>query len=286
MKQTELIINKDNSIFHLHLKGNEIADRVIVVGDPDRVELISSLFDAIRVKRSNREFHTTTGVYRGKEITVIFSGNGTDNIDILLNELDAVANYDLVSRKPLKSRRQLTIIRIGTSGGLQADLEPGSYIATSRAIGFDNVMNFYAGTEKLTDIKFEDSLMKHLGWSERLSRPYIINSDPLLLERFVSEGIRPGLTISAPGFYAPQGRRLSLDPFNMEINDRIESFRYGEEVICNYEMESSAIYGLSAMLGHRALTICSVIGNRVTGKFLNDYRRSILDLSRLVLRLI
>lgn len=282
MKETELITNKDNTVFHLKLKGEEIADKVIVVGDPGRVELVASLFDIIRVKKSNREFHTVTGQFKGKEITVVSSGIGTDNIDILLNELDAAVNFNLKTKTPNKNRRQLTIVRLGTAGGLQGDIETGSYIATSLAIGFDNVMNFYRGIEELSDADFEKSLMKHLNWPERLSTPYAIKSDKELLNRFMALGIRCGYTISAPGFYAPQGRTLSLEPYMAGINDLIETFRYKKEKILNYEMESSAIYGLSAMLGHKSLTICSVIGNRVSGKFLNDYRRSILNLSKLV----
>ena len=283
MKQTELITNSDNTIFHLHLETKDIADNIIVVGDPGRVDLIASLLDTIKVKRSNREFHTVTGFFHGKEITVISSGIGTDNIDILINELDAAVNYNLQTREANKERRTLKIIRIGTAGGLQAEIEPGSYLISRKAIGFDNVMNYYSGIEEYTDTEFEKALMNHLNWSDRLSRPYIIDADPELLSTFTALGLKDGLTISAPGFYAPQGRRLSLDIAMPGINDRIESFKYKDEKIFNYEMESSAIYGLSRMLGHRALTICSVIGNRVTGKFLNDYRRSILNLSKLVI---
>ena len=283
MKQTELITNSDNSIFHLHLTGKEIADRVIIVGDPARVELIASLMHSIKVKKSNREFHTITGMHSGKEITVISSGIGTDNIDILVNELDAAVNYDLKTKKKGKEKRTLNIVRLGTSGGLQAEIKPGTYLVSRRAIGFDNVMNYYSGIESITDKSFESALIKHLKWSDRLSSPYIIDSDPELFERFTSLGLAGGLTISAPGFYAPQGRRLSLDPYMPDINDRIESFRYNGEMICNYEMESSAIYGLSRMLGHKALTICSVIGNRVTGEFLNDYRKSIIKLAKIVI---
>lgn len=283
MKETELITNKDNTIFHLHLTGKEIADRVIIVGDPARVELIGSLLHSIKVKKSNREFHTITGMYSGKEITVISSGIGTDNIDILVNELDAAVNYDLKTKKIKEEKRILNIVRLGTSGGLQADIEPGSYLVSRKAIGFDNVMNYYSDIESFTDKSFESALMKHLKWPDRLSTPYIIDADLGLFERFSSLGLASGLTISAPGFYAPQGRRLSLDPYMPDINDRIQSFRYKDEMICNYEMESSAIYGLSKMLGHRSLTICSVIGNRISGEFLNDYRKSIKTLAKLVL---
>lgn len=284
MKQTELITNNDNTIFHLHLTGKDIADRIIIVGDPARVELIGSLLHSIKIKKSNREFHTITGMYSGKEITVISSGIGTDNIDILVNELDAAVNYDLKTKKRKEEKRILNIVRLGTSGGLQADIEPGSYLVSRKAIGFDNVMNYYSGIESITDKSFESALIKHLKWSCRLSTPYIIDSDPEQFERFTSLGLAAGLTISASGFYAPQGRRLSLEPYMYDINDRIQSFRYNGEMICNYEMESSAIYGLSKMLGHKALTVCSVIGNRITGEFLNDYRKSIVNLAKIVIK--
>ncbi len=284
MKQTELITNNDNTIFHLHLSGSDIADKIIIVGDPGRVELIASLMNSIRIKKSNREFHTITGYYDAKEITVISSGIGTDNIDILVNELDAAVNCDLKTKKRNKEKRVLNIVRLGTSGGLQPDIEPGSYLISRKAIGFDNVMNYYSDIESYSDQAFETALMKHLAWSDRLSTPYIIDSDAELFNRFKALGLADGLTISAPGFYAPQGRRLALDLYMPDINDRIESFRYNKEMICNYEMESSAIYGLSKMLGHKALTICSVIGNRITGKFLNDYHTSIVNLAKIVLK--
>jgi uridine phosphorylase len=282
MKQTELITNSDNSIFHLHLKSKDIADKVIVVGDPGRVELVASLLDTIKIKKANREFHTITGGFKGKEITIVSSGIGTDNIDILINELDAAVNYDLSTRQKNSEHRTLEIVRLGTAGGLQAEIEPGSYIVSRKAIGFDNVLNFYAGIEDYSDLDFEQQLMAHLDWPLRLSTPYVIDADSELLSRFKQLGLKDGFTISTPGFYAPQGRRLSLDPYMSDINDRIETFRYKGDKIYNYEMESSAIYGLSKMLKHKALTICSVIGNRVSGKFLNDYRRSILNLSKIV----
>lgn len=282
MKQTELITNSDNSIFHLHLESKDIADKVIVVGDPGRVELVASLLDTIKIKKANREFHTITGFFKGKEITIVSSGIGTDNIDILINELDAAVNYNLVTKQKNSEHRTLEIVRLGTAGGLQAEIEPGSYLVSSKAIGFDNVLNFYAGIENYTNLDFEQELMSYLEWPLRLSTPYVIDADPDLLGKFKQLGLKDGFTISAPGFYAPQGRRLSLDPYMADINDRIETFRFKGDKIYNYEMESSAIYGLSKMLNHKALTICSVIGNRVSGKFLNDYRKSILNLSKIV----
>ncbi len=286
MKQTELITNTDDTIFHLRLKGEDIADKVIVVGDPGRVELVASLFDIIKIRKANREFHTISGVYKGKELTVISSGIGTDNIDILLNELNAAVNFNLKSKQPLSNRRVLTIVRMGTSGGLQKNLDPGTLLASSAAIGFDNVMNFYKGIEDISDNNFESALMAHLDWPERLSTPYIVEADNELLKRFTDKGIISGLTISAPGFYAPQGRTLEIEPFNTSINDLLETFIYADRKICNYEMESSAIYGLSTLMGHKALTICSIIGNRISGKFLNNYRKSIMDLAKIVVETI
>lgn len=283
MKQTELITNPDGSVFHLHIKREDIADRIIIVGDQDRVDLIATFFDSVRFTGQNREFRTITGSYRGKEVTVISSGIGTDNIDILLNELDAAANFDLETRLPLPDRRSLTIIRLGTSGALQKDIDTGSFLASSRAVGFDGVMNFYAGIESITDMEFEKAFMKHVDWSPRLCAPYIVNADDELLGRFTRLGLKSGITISAPGFYAPQGRTLSILPADPLLNDKLETFSLNGEVITNYEMESSAIFGLSKHLGHKALTICVIIGNRVTGKFLNDYHPAIRELTTLVL---
>jgi len=283
MKQTELITNPDGTVFHLHLNNNDISERIIIVGDQDRVDLVASFFDSIRFSVRNREFRTVTGTYHGKEVTVMSSGIGTDNIDILVNELDAAVNFNLQTREPLSRRKALTIIRLGTSGALQGDLDTGSFVASARAIGFDSVMNFYSGIETITDTIFEKAFMDHVGWSPRLGTPYIVDADRELLERFSGLGIRNGITISAPGFYGPQGRTLYIKPFDIMLNDKLESFSFNNEVISNYEMESSAIYGLSRMLGHKALTICAIIGNRVTGKFLTDYKPAIMDLTRIVL---
>ncbi|MEZ5010189.1 MAG: nucleoside phosphorylase [Bacteroidales bacterium] len=269
--------------FTFILKKEDIAERVIIVGDQGRVDLVASYFDSTRFVGQNREFRTVTGEYRGKEVTVISSGIGTDNIDILLNELDATVNFNLDTKIKNKTRKALTIVRLGTSGALQGDLAPGSFIASARALGFDSVMNYYSGVEKITDPEFEKAFMKFVKWSPRLGTPYIVNSDPTLLSRFEKKGVRSGITVSAPGFYGPQGRTLSIEPADPALNDKLEAFRYKGMTIDNYEMESSAIYGLSAMLGHRALTICAIIGNRITGEFLQDYNPAIRKLTELVL---
>jgi uridine phosphorylase len=278
MKKSELITNADGSIFHLHLLPEEIADRIIIVGDPGRVETIARMFDTVRVRKSNREFSTVTGSYRETEFSVISSGIGTDNIDIVVNELDALANIDLTTGIPKEEPRSLTFVRIGTAGGLQPDLLPGSFVATARAVGFDGLLHFYEGYEWCIDHMLADALAGHLEWPDSLAYPYAVEADPFLLESIAAE-ITKGITISAPGFYGPQGRHLRLEPFDSEINDKIASFRFRGERITNYEMESSAIYGLAKLLNHKALTICVVIANRVTGEFLTDYKPAVESLA-------
>jgi uridine phosphorylase len=282
IKQTELITNPDGSVFHLHLLPGDIADHIIIVGDPGRVEMIGQLLDSVRVRKSNREFSTVTGSYRDKEITVISSGIGTDNIDIVVNELDALANIDLSTGIAVEEPRSLTFIRLGTAGGLQPDLAVGSFIATAKAVGFDGVLHFYEGYEWCLDHMLADALATHLEWPDTLAYPYVVDADASLLEE-IAEGMNRGITISSPGFYGPQGRRLRLEPFDSELNDNITSFRFRGDRITNYEMESSAIYGLAKLLNHKALTICVVIGNRVTGEFLNDYKPAVMSLAQQVL---
>jgi len=282
MKQTELIVNPDGSIFHLHLLPGDIASNIIIVGDPGRVEMIGEMLDSVRVRKSNREFSTVTGSYHDFEITVISSGIGCDNIDIVLNELDALANIDLATGVAVSEPRTLNFIRIGTTGALQGDIPAGSFIATGKAVGFDGVLHFYEGYEWCLDHMLADALASHLEWPDTLAYPYAVEADGTLLER-VAGGMRKGITISSPGFYGPQGRRLRLEPFDSEINDNIGSFRFRGESITNYEMESSAIYGLARLLNHRALTICVVIANRVTGEFLSDYKPVMKNLAQHVL---
>lgn len=282
MKQTELITNPDGSIFHLHLLPGEIADQVIIVGDPGRVEMIGQMLDSVRVRKSNREFSTITGSYRDMEITIISSGIGTDNIDIVVNELDALANIDLSTGVIAEEPRSLSFIRLGTAGGLQKDIPVGSFIATAKAVGFDGVLHFYEGYEWCLDHLLADALASHLEWPDALAYPYVVDADASLMEK-VAAGMNRGITISSPGFYGPQGRRLRLEPFDSELNENITSFRFRGERITNYEMESSAIYGLAKLLNHKALTICVVIGNRVTGEFLTDYKPAIRSLAQQVL---
>lgn len=285
-KKTELIVNKDGSIFHLHLLPEDISEKIIIVGDPGRVDMLATLLTDIRVKKENREFRTVTGTFENSEITIVSSGIGTDNIDILVNELDALVNIDLNTGIPKEEPVSLRLIRLGTSGGLRADIPAGSYIMSETAIGFDGLLHFYEGYDWLLETALSDSLVEHLEWPDTLAYPYAVNADSSLLELFRNENYIKGITISAPGFYAPQGRRLRLDTFDNEINEKLAEFTFRGRTISNYEMECSAIYGLSKLLGHKALTICTVIANRVTGEFLADYNQNIKNLALNVFRLI
>ncbi len=285
-KKTELITNKDGSIFHLNLLPGDISDKIVIVGDPGRVDMLASLMKDIRVKKENREFHTVTGTFDNSEITVISSGIGTDNIDILVNELDALFNIDLNTGISKEEPVSLTFIRLGTSGGLRTDVPAGSCVLTETAIGFDGLLHFYEGYDWILDNGLSDALVDFLEWPDTLAYPYAVNANKELMELFQKEDFKKGITISAPGFYAPQGRRLRLETFDNEINNKLSEFSYRGRTISNYEMESSAIYALSALLGHKALTICLVIGNRVTGEFIQDYKPLMSDLALKVFNLI
>jgi uridine phosphorylase len=278
-KQTELITNKDGSIFHLNLLPGDIANKIIIVGDPGRVDMLASLMTDLKVRKENREFRTVTGSFENTEITVISSGIGPDNIDIVINELDALANIDLTTGICKEEPVSLTFVRLGTSGGLRTDVPAGSCVLTETAIGFDGLLHFYEGYDWILDTGLADYLVEYLEWPDTLSYPYAVNANKELMELFQLEDFKKGITISAPGFYAPQGRRLRLDTFDNEINNKLAEFSYMGRTISNYEMESSAIYGLSALLGHKALTICLVIGNRVTGEFVQDYKPLMKDLA-------
>jgi len=285
-KKTELITNRDGSIFHLSLLPGDISDKIIIVGDPGRVEMLGSLLNDIRVKKENREFRTVTGSYEGNEVTIISSGIGTDNIDILINELDALVNIDLSTGEIKEDPVSLTFVRIGTSGGLRSDVPAGSYVLTETAIGFDGLIHFYEGYDWLLDNLLSSVLAEYLEWPDTLAFPYAVNASRELLELFRNDKFIRGITISTPGFYAPQGRRLRLETFDNEINSKLAQFSFMGRKICNYEMESSAIYGLSGLLGHKALTICAVAGNRVTGEFIDDYKPLIMDIAQEVLKIL
>ena len=282
-KESELIINPDGSIFHLHLLPDDIADDIILVGDPGRVETVASFFDNIELKKDNREFYTITGFYKNKRISVISTGIGTDNIDIVVNELDAIANINLKTRTQNKEHRTLNFIRIGTSGALQKDIPVDSFLMSTRSIGFDGLLNFYEGRNSVSDADFEFAFKYHVDWKRNLASPYIVDASKNLINKFDDDKVIKGVTISAPGFYGPQGRKLRLQIADPEINDKIESFELNGQRITNYEMESSAIFGLSKLLGHHAITLCVVIANRRRGEYSKDYKPVIKELIKLVL---
>ena len=272
---SELIINDDGSIFHLHVKPEQLADRIILCGDPERVSMIAGYFDAKECDVSNREFHTITGAYKGKRLTVVSHGIGCDNIDIVINELDALANIDFKTRTIRPVIKRLTMVRIGTSGGLQPFTPIGSYVAAEKSIGFDGVLYFYKDSEKIRDIAIEEELLRQLEWNITGIRPYVVTADPSLTEQIAGEDIIRGMTIAANGFYGPQGRELRLPLANAELNKKIESFHYQNRCITNFEMESSALAGLAALMGHRALTVCCIIAGRVDKNMNTNYQNAL-----------
>lgn len=283
IKNSELILNRDGSIFHLHLKPEQIADTVLLVGDPGRVETITRFFDKTEFTVRNREFHTATGTYKGKRLSVLSTGIGTDNIDIVVNELDALVNINLETRELTPEHKTLRLIRIGTSGSLQADIPVNAWLLSRKSVGFDGMITFYANRELVCDMQFEKALREYTGWSQDLPTPYTVDASEELLAKFTGFPFMEGVNISAPGFYGPQGRELRLPLAVPELNERLEDFSFHDLRITNYEMESSAIYGLSRMLGHEALTICLVIANRVTREANNNYQPEMEKLIRFVL---
>lgn len=273
--ESELIINEDGSVFHLHLKPEQLADKVILVGDPARVSLVASHFHDVECEVSSREFHTITGKYNGKRITVQSTGIGCDNIDIVLNEMDALANIDFSTREEKPQHRTLNIVRIGTCGGLQPDTPIGTYIASVKSIGFDGLLNFYAGRDDASDLDFEAEFKRQVKWNDRIGNPYVANNDPELLERIAGDDMVRGVTIACGGFFGPQGRELRLPLADPHLNEKIEAFEYNGLRVTNFEMESSAIAGLSALMGHKAMTVCMVIANRRAKEANTGYKNSI-----------
>lgn len=268
---SELIINDDGSIFHLHLRPEQLADTVILVGDPGRVAMVASFFDTKECEVSNREFNTVTGTYKGKRITVLSTGIGIGNIDISVTELDALANIDFATRRVKDTFRQLTLVRLGTSGALQPDIKVGEQVFSRTSVGFDGLLNYYAGRNEVCDLAIEQAFMKHVGWNELLPKPYFIDADASLFELF-KDITREGITIAAPGFYAPQGRWVRMRPQDVHLNEKIESFDYNGRRITNFEMEGSALAGLAALMGHKAATICTIIAQRVALDACTDYK--------------
>lgn len=279
--ESELMVNADGSIFHLHLRPEQLADKVILVGDPGRVSLVASHFDIIESRVENREFRSITGRYQDKSLTVVSTGIGCDNIDIVLNELDALANIDLNTRQIKEVHRTLELVRIGTCGGLQPYTPIGSYIVSERSIGFDGLLNFYAGRRQVCDLDFEAAFKEQVNWDTALGNPYVIHADEELTARICGRDdhrfIR-GTTIACGGFYGPQGRVLRLPLAVPQLNEKIQAFEYQGHRITNFEMESSAVAGLSLLLGHKATTVCMVVANRFAHRSNTDYRSSIDDL--------
>ena len=283
--ESELILNADGSIFHLHLRPEQIADKIILVGDPGRVNLVAQHFETRECEVESREFRTITGTYKGKRLSVISTGIGCDNIDIVINELDALANIDFHTRTESQQFRQLELVRLGTCGGLQPHCPEGTFIASRKRLGFDGLLNFYDGRNEVCDLEFEKSFLEAMGWkgTQCIAHPYCIDNNLELLERIAQDDMVRGVTIACGGFYGPQGRRLRLPLADPQANEKIMAFRHGELSITNFEMESSALAGLSALMGHKAMTCCMVVANRVAGKANPNYKNSIDTLIQLVL---
>lgn len=289
--ESELIINADGSCFHLHLLPEQLADKVILVGDPGRVQTVAQHFDSIECKVSSREFHTITGTYKGKRITVLSTGIGCDNIDIVVNELDALANINFKTREDNPTFRQLTLVRIGTCGGLQPETSIGTFVASVKSIGFDGLLNYYAERNNVCDLDLETAFTKHMNWNPQKGAPYVATANAELINQIAGNDMVRGITIACGGFYGPQGRQLRMKIEDPEQNKKVESFRYSCPTsktdstlkICNFEMESSALAGLASILGHRAATCCMVIANRYAQKMNTGYKNQIDDLIRLVL---
>lgn len=283
IQPSELIINPDGTIFHLHLKPENVANTILLVGDPGRVDMIAGYFDTLECKIQNREFVTATGIYKGKRLTVLATGIGTDNIDIVITELDALVNVDLETREVKKQLTKLNLIRIGTSGSLHAEIPVNSFVVSRKSIGFDGMLNFYDGRNNVSNLEFEKALVQHTNWDELLPSPYVVSCSEELLSKIGSEKTIEGVNISAPGFYGPQGRVVRLQLADPGLNNKIASFSFQGQKITNYEMESSAIYGLSKLMGHNALTVCLIVANRATGHANENYHPNMKELVEYVL---
>lgn len=280
---SELIINPDGSVFHLHLLPEQLTDRIILVGDPGRVDMVASFFDSKTYDVTSREFHAIGGTYKGKPIMCLSHGIGPDNIDIVINELDALANVDFSTREVRQNHRTLTMVRIGTSGALQPELKVGTPVIAERAIGFDGVLNYYADRNLVADTDFEAAFCNSVGWNPLWAKPYVVKADEELVDLIGRDDMVRGNTISAVGFYGPQGRELRLSLTNPDLNKRIEAFRYNDLKVTNYEMESAPLQGLARLLGHKAMTVCSIIANRMNHEATPNYKTAMRDLIATVL---
>ncbi|MBQ2073270.1 MAG: nucleoside phosphorylase [Bacteroidaceae bacterium] len=281
--ESELIINADGSAFHLHLQPQYLADKVILVGDPGRVNLVANHFDTIEHEVSSREFHTITGTYKGKRITAQSTGIGCDNIDITVNELDSLANINYQTREDNPEFRQLTLVRIGTCGGLQPETPIGTFVASQKSIGFDGLLNYYAERNNVCDLEMEAAFVRHMNWNPIKGAPYVATANPELLDRIAADDMVRGITIAAGGFYGPQGRKIRMQIQDPQQNQKVEAFSYDGLKICNFEMESSALSGLASILGHKAVTVCMVIANRHDHEMNTGYKNSIDTLIQKVL---
>lgn len=280
--ESELIINDDGSVFHLHLRPEELAGNIILVGDPGRVDMIAEYLDSIEFRRQSREFVSVTGKYKGARMTVLSTGIGTDNIDIVMNELDALANIDFTTREPKAEKRSLNIIRIGTSGAIQPDIPLGSFVFSHISVGCDGLLNWYADRDKIAMADIEEAFKKHTGWNRHLPDPYFVRAGKAMSDKFRDCTVK-GMTIAASGFYGPQGRVLRMPLAMPDMLDTFESFRFGEERVTNFEMEGSAIAGIAAHLGHNAGTVCCIIANRHLKSSNPDYKPQVRKLVELVL---
>ena len=281
IKDSELPLQPTGAVYHLNLFPEEIADNIIVVGDPGRVAAVSKYFDTIECKKSNREINTHTGTYKGKRISVLSTGMGTDNIDICLTELDALANIDLKTREIKETGRKFNIVRIGTCGALQPDIDVNTFVASEAGFGFDGLLHFY-DYGNISDEELVEAFVKHTGWNERLPYPYCVEGSKELMNK-IGFDMTHGITASAGGFYGPQGREIRAKLKYPDLNSKIDTFNYNGRRITNLEMETSALYGLSKMLGHNALTVCVAIANRVTKEFSKDYHPAVDALIQTVL---
>lgn len=281
--ESELVINSDGSAFHLHITPQQLADKIILVGDQDRVDLVASHFDTRECNVQNREFHTITGTYKGKRITALSTGIGCDNIDIVVNELDSLANIDYATRTIKPQLKSLEMVRIGTCGGLQPETPLGCFIASQKSIGFDGLLNYYADRNRVCDLEMEEAFKRHMQWNPVKGSPYVATANPELVERIAGADMVRGITVACGGFYGPQGRQLRMRIEDPEQNRKIEAFEYNNLKICNFEMESSALAGLSAILGHRAMTCCMVVANRHCKEMNTNYKAQIDTLIQTVL---
>lgn len=280
---SELIINDDGSAFHIHLRPDQLRDNIIMVGDPGRVDMVASYFDEIDYDVQSREFHAIAGKYKGKELMCISHGIGSDNIEIVVTELDALANIDFRTRQVKPEHRTLNLVRVGTSGSLQEDLHIGDFVIAEKGTGTDGILNFYAGRDAVCDLEFEKAFTAHTGWMKSWAAPYTVDADPMLVERIGRDDMVRGYTISAVGFYAPQGREVRLKLADPDLNAKIESFRFNGRPVTNFEMESGCLQGMAKLLGHRAMTVCCIIAERRLNNANTDYKPKVRHLIETVL---